>query len=96
MQNSTDTGKVIGALLLGSAAGLALGVLFAPGKGRKTRKHLKKGMNDMAEEVKGKILDEARSLRVRVNELEEMVAEKITGLADTVKHKTETYADHTV
>jgi gas vesicle protein len=40
MQNSNDTGKMIGTLLIGAAIGGILGVLFAPGKGSETRKKI--------------------------------------------------------
>jgi gas vesicle protein len=37
---SSDTKKVIGALLIGTAIGTALGILFAPAKGSETRRSL--------------------------------------------------------
>lgn len=40
MEKSNNTGKIIGALLVGVAIGGTLGVLFAPEKGSTTRKRL--------------------------------------------------------
>lgn len=51
MKESNDTGKIIGAVLLGAAIGAALGILFAPDKGSETRKKLAKGINDLVDEV---------------------------------------------
>jgi gas vesicle protein len=66
MESSNNAGKVIGALLLGAAIGGALGILFAPDKGSRTRrKIMDKGedltdamqekFNDFLEEVKKEI-----------------------------------------
>lgn len=51
MEKSDDTGKLIAAVLLGAAIGLALGVLFAPNKGSVTRAKLVNGFNDLSEEM---------------------------------------------
>ena len=57
MKNSSDTMKVIGALVIGAATGATLGVLFAPDKGSETRKKLATKANDSADELKEKLED---------------------------------------
>jgi len=53
--NIMSTNKVIGALLLGAAAGAVLGVLFAPEKGTDLRKKLVDSANDLSDDLKSKI-----------------------------------------
>lgn len=58
MENSNNSGKVILAFLAGTAIGAALGILFAPEKGSKTR-----------EQIMGRTEDLKESLRDKFNEL---------------------------
>lgn len=55
MENSNNTGKLIGALLIGAAIGATLGILFAPDKGSETRKKLLTKGEDLTDEIKEKI-----------------------------------------
>ena len=63
MENSNNSGQVIGALLIGAAIGGALGILFAPNKGSVTRKKIMGATDDLTESLKEKfdaLLEEAR------------------------------------
>jgi gas vesicle protein len=52
MKDSNNTGKMIGALLIGAAIGGVLGVLFAPDKGSETRKKLADKGGDLTDSMK--------------------------------------------
>jgi gas vesicle protein len=53
---SSETKKVIGALLIGTAIGTALGILFAPAKGSETRKMIT-GKNEDLKDKFAEFLD---------------------------------------
>lgn len=57
MENSNNTGKLIGVLVLGAVIGGALGILFAPAKGSETRKKLIGKSDDLADAMKEKFND---------------------------------------
>ena len=52
---SNNNGKIIGALLVGAAAGAILGVLFAPEKGTDTRQKIADGAEGITEDLKTRI-----------------------------------------
>ena len=88
MENSNDgsTGKVLGALLLGALAGAAVGILFAPYKGSKTRKRLNDGAKGVADDFKKKLNDEAQVLHQKAQALyDEYAKGKMDDMANTVK-----------
>lgn len=63
MENSNNTGKIIGALLIGVVIGGALGILFAPAKGSETRKKIAGASEDYSDAIKEKFqtfLEEAK------------------------------------
>ncbi|MBC7864688.1 MAG: YtxH domain-containing protein [Bacteroidia bacterium] len=60
MENS---GKIIGALLLGAVVGVSMGILFAPDKGSETRKKMFNGAKDLADNLKEKIREGAEKMK---------------------------------
>jgi len=57
MATINDPGKLIGALLIGTAIGGALGILFAPNKGSETRKKITHRSDDLSDTMKEKFND---------------------------------------
>ena len=57
MEKSNNTGKLIGALLLGAAVGGVLGILFAPNKGSVTRRNLLAKSDDLTDAMEEKLKD---------------------------------------
>jgi gas vesicle protein len=88
MKNSNNNAKLIGALLLGTAIGGALGILFAPRKGSETLKKLAEKRDGIADTIKGQLNEiladvkkEAGTAKNKVNELLE------NGLAKVDEYK---------
>ncbi len=77
METSNHTGTLIGGLLIGALAGAALGVLFAPHKGSKTRSNITDGAKGIAHDLKRKMKNEAKALRHKAKDIENAVKEKL-------------------
>jgi len=88
MENFNGTGRLVGALVVGALAGAALGILFAPEKGSKTRSNIMDGAKDLADDIKRKMKNEAAELRKKAEDLEEQAKDKVEEVIHDVKHKT--------
>jgi len=60
---SKSSSKVLLAGITGLAAGVAIGLLFAPAKGSKTRKRLKKRLMSVAETIEDDVTDKLGALK---------------------------------
>jgi gas vesicle protein len=77
METSNHTGSLIGGLLIGALAGAALGILFAPHKGSKTRSNIIGGAKEAANDLKKKMKDEVKAIRRKAKDLENAVKGKL-------------------
>jgi gas vesicle protein len=58
-----DTGRIIAALLIGAAAGAALGLLLAPEKGETLRGEIGDHINDLVDSAKDAMLSKANDIK---------------------------------
>src|ERR1044071_682632 len=84
-----DSGRVIGALLLGAAAGAALGLLFAPGKGTEMRKKIMETGDDLISELTDRLNESKKSL----TDLKDRIMNKADEVEDELAVNTAT-GDH--
>lgn len=84
MENVNVTGKVIGGILIGTLVGAALGILFAPQDGTKTRNKIATGAKDLADDIVKKMKTKANTVASKAEEVGEMAEEKVKDLKNNV------------
>ena len=89
MGNSNNTGKLMGAIMIGAAIGGALGILFAPDKGSETRRKISKKGNDLTDAVKEKFDAIVDKFKKEVAEVQEQ-ADEFTANGKSVIEKLKT------
>ena len=68
-----NTGKIITAVVIGAAAGAALGILFAPDSGANTRKKIGQEGKKLADTVKNKFREAKDKLNTLKEDTEQVV-----------------------
>jgi gas vesicle protein len=84
---SNNTTKIIGALLLGAAVGVAVGILLAPDKGSETRKKMADGANDLANDAEEEIKEVIDALKKKVSEMESTLSKGLDAAKKMVEEK---------
>ena len=71
---SNSTKKVIGALMVGAAIGVGLGILFSPAKGSEVRKSIADKSGDWGDAIKEKFNDLVDKFSKEVDEAKEQMS----------------------
>lgn len=80
------TGTIV-AVLAGAAVGAALGILFAPDEGSKTRKKIRDGVGSKADEIKDKLSDLTEAVKSKFGGAKQDLESTLDNLASNVEHK---------
>ncbi|MEB3074105.1 YtxH domain-containing protein [Capnocytophaga gingivalis] len=76
-------------LAAGSAVGVGLGILFAPDKGKNTRKKIKNSVSDKVDELKEQLESLTKNLRQKSLEIKGSLEEKVDNLLSESNYKSE-------
>ncbi|SHG52960.1 MULTISPECIES: YtxH domain-containing protein [Flavobacterium] len=86
MSNNSNT---IAAILAGAAVGAALGILFAPDKGSKTRAKIKEGIDDAKHNLQDSFEASSEVLKEKFTSATQNLDGTLTDMLSNVSHKTE-------
>lgn len=88
MENLNNKGKlVVGSLLVGALIGATVGVLFAPHKGKKTRKNIAKSLKKSSNKFKQEMIEDGQFLKDKAMNFEHLLEEKISNVGTSFKDK---------
>jgi len=85
---SSNKGKIIvGSLLIGALVGATIGVLFAPHKGKTTRKNIANSVKKTAKKFKNEINEDGQYLKEKASDFGNLLENKISTAATSFKNK---------
>lgn len=97
MNNLNKKGQlVIGSLLLGALLGATVGILFAPHKGKKTRKNIAKKIKGTASKFKQEIIEDGQYLKDKAMKFENLLEDKISSFKDKANELLHSGSDHEI
>ena len=85
----SKTANAVLGLAVGTAIGVGLGILFAPDKGKNTRKKIKDTLRDKSDEFREELENLTESVREKSLELKGSLEEKIDRLFSKSSNKAE-------
>lgn len=88
MENSKSTLRVLGAFVVGALAGTAIGVLYAPNKGTKTRENITGGTKKMAKDLKKRITKQLETLKREAMDLEKKAEDRLVEMKNEIEDST--------
>jgi gas vesicle protein len=86
---SNNTGNTIVAILVGTAIGAGIGILFAPDKGSKTREKLRDGFDEAKHNLQDKFHEVSEKLVGKVLVANDDIDGNFENIVSTLSHKTE-------
>ncbi len=84
-----DNSKVLVGLLVGLAAGAALGLLFAPEKGSETRDKLSESLKDLGDSIKDKAAEEINNLSSLKDKVVDSIKSKLRDSEEEISSEVE-------
>ena len=79
------TRNVLAGFLLGATAGVVTGILLAPNKGTKTRKVIKKRVNDVTSSLQDEIIEQVDQLEDKLKNITKQAEEKMEFIKNAAK-----------
>ncbi|HZY39786.1 MAG TPA: YtxH domain-containing protein [Mucilaginibacter sp.] len=89
-----DTGRIIAALLIGAAAGAALGLLLAPEKGETLREGIADHINDLVDSAKDAMTTKARDIKKYSSGIYGKAKSKFEGAVDELNEHKDALVDN--
>jgi gas vesicle protein len=94
MEEQNNTGKIVGALLLGAVIGGAIGILFAPAKGSVTRKKIMGISDNLSEVMKEKLnMETKKDLNFKILQITMRIKKQFPELSKYIEEMQETMPD---